>query len=160
MTMHLKFNNRSNMAVDSGLFGDLLKRGLKVIEKEISGYQLTGEEMIELIVVDDDEMRELNKNYRGYDESTDVLSFGYLEGERGKDDLMVGQIIISAEKALKQADERGVSCEDEMRFLFVHGFLHVCGIHHDTPEDEARMFQLMDTIMGEKLPPYRSAEND
>jgi probable rRNA maturation factor len=95
-------------------------------------------------LVDDDEIRALNRQFLGVDEPTDVLSFPdagdeeFIVGEPGTPSL--GDIAISLPTAERQANEAGHSLASELAHLLVHGILHLCGYDHVTgPEDEARM---------------------
>jgi probable rRNA maturation factor len=90
---------------------------------------------VDVTLVDDEEIREINNEQRKIDSSTDVLSFPL--GENGKYDanpktgaLMLGDIVISVETALKQADLYGHGLEREIAFLTVHSMLHLLGYDH------------------------------
>lgn len=91
-------------------------------------------------------MRLLNRQYRGVDRTTDVLSFSMLEGEAGHSfaekeggpPLALGDIVISAPQAMRQAEEIGHPLEDELVFLMVHGILHIIGYDHEAGPAEAR----------------------
>lgn len=90
---------------------------------------------VDVTLVDDEEIREINKEQRRIDSSTDVLSFPL--GENGEYDanpktgaLMLGDIVISVETALKQADLYGHGLEREIAFLTVHSMLHLLGYDH------------------------------
>ncbi|GIP39615.1 endoribonuclease YbeY [Paenibacillus sp. J31TS4] len=139
--------------------------------------QIAGrEEQIELgevtlTFVNNDQIQELNRNYRGMDKPTDVLSFpmreegademkilyGDLETISDDEDVMegwfgeeqIGDIVISIPKAIEQAEEYGHSFEREVGFLFVHGFLHLIGYDHQTEEDEARMTEKQEKVLQE-----------
>lgn len=94
-------------------------------------------------------IRELNKQWRGIDKATDVLSFP-LELDAPQfleEDWQIGDVIISAEKALAQAEDYGHSLERELAFLFVHGFLHVLGFDHVTKKEEQEMFGRQNEIL-------------
>ena len=105
------------------------------------------------------EIREINRDYRNKDQATDVISFA-LEDE-GEGELAVifdededfdlprnlGDIMISVERAKEQAEEYGHSFDRELGFLAVHGFLHLNGYDHMTPEDEKEMFTLQEDIL-------------
>ena len=82
--------------------------------------------------VGDKRMRELNSTFRGKDTTTDVLSFSSEPEpfETGTDQL--GDIVISAEQAARQAEENGLSLESEIKQLVLHGVLHLCGYDHET----------------------------
>ncbi|NLW16221.1 MAG: rRNA maturation RNase YbeY [Firmicutes bacterium] len=89
---------------------------------------------VSVALVDNDAMRALNRQYRGIDKPTDVLSFSQLEGEElfdVPDVLILGDIVISIEQALAQAESYGHSFKRELAFLLVHGLLHLVGYEHD-----------------------------
>ncbi|WP_438433358.1 rRNA maturation RNase YbeY [Gorillibacterium sp. sgz500922] len=126
---------------------------------------------VALTFVDDEEIRRLNEEYRGKDKATDVLSFPMLddsieEPEIDYSDLEelsdedggapedfdeeepLGDIVISVERALAQAEEYGHSPERELGFLFVHGFLHLIGYDHEQgPDEEKEMFAKQEEIL-------------
>jgi probable rRNA maturation factor len=102
--------------------------------------------------VSNEEIRSLNRDYRNVDRETDVLSFPMYEGDDDidvySDSAVLGDIIISAEKAVAQAAEYGHSVERELAFLAVHSTLHLLGYDHETsPEDEADMFYRQEEIL-------------
>jgi probable rRNA maturation factor len=84
---------------------------------------------------DDEELRRLNRDYRGIDAATDVLSFAFNEGEAFPDEDEVeelGDIAVSVETATLQAVAHGWSLDEEVRHLVVHALLHLCGHHHES----------------------------
>lgn len=83
---------------------------------------------ISVSIVDDSEIKKLNKKYRGKDEVTDVLSFEM--GEEREEGFYVGDVIVNEELAKKQAAEFGNSIEEEIAELIEHGILHLLGVHH------------------------------
>ncbi len=94
---------------------------------------------IEISIVDNEEIKILNRDYRQRDYVTDVLSFE--DGDVLPDGtLFLGSIIIACDRAKKQAEEIGNSFEEELRFLFMHGVLHLLGFDHET--DNGEMFKL------------------
>ena len=105
-----------------------------------------------LIIVDNDYIHELNKNYRNIDRETDVITFA-LEDDDSMvlpDDIRVlGDIYISVDKARSQAEEYGHSFLREICFLAVHGFYHLLGYDHMTPEDEKIMFKKQEEVLEE-----------
>lgn len=115
---------------------------------------------ISISFVDNQEMQDLNKEYRNIDAPTDVLSFSMLEFEEDnegfesdlddyiEEELPLGDIVISVERAIEQAGEYGHSKDREIAFLLVHGMLHLLGYDHEEKEDERIMFQKQDTILG------------
>ncbi len=107
---------------------------------------------ISVTLTDNEDIREINNNYRGIDKETDVLSFPLLDfdtpgaiyatPEDFEDDfLLLGDIVISVEKAYEQAKEYGHSDEREFAFLAAHSTLHLLGYDHMTEEDEKVMFE-------------------
>ena len=98
--------------------------------------QRLGKEDKEMAVtfVTNERSHELNLEYRDTDRPTDVISY-------------IGELFISVDKAHEQAEDYGHSFEREMGFLAVHGFLHINGYDHYTPEEEAEMFGLQEEIL-------------
>lgn len=88
-------------------------------------------------------IRKLNSAYRNIDKETDVLSFAMFEGEAFPTDeeqpVLLGDIVISLEKAVEQAQDYNHSLEREMAYLVVHGFLHLIGYDHISAKDKAKM---------------------
>lgn len=129
--------------------------------------QKTGKEKKEMAVtfVTNERSHELNLKYRDTDRPTDVISLEYkpeLDIAVDEEDLLnhpelaemlddfdayIGELFISVDKAREQAEEYGHSFEREMGFLAVHGFLHINGYDHYTPEEEAEMFGLQEEIL-------------
>jgi len=97
-----------------------------------------GRDELTLSLVRDNEIRELNRDYRGKRRATDVLSFSLLEGEdtshRGK---LLGDVVISIDTARRQARQRHRSLDEVVAKLLIHGLLHVIGHDHEV-EAEAR----------------------
>ncbi len=99
------------------------------------------EEEITLILVDDGQIRELNRTYRRLDRPTDVLAFDLQDEMTGKEeDHVLGDVVISVERAAEQAREYGHSLEREIAFLAVHGILHLLGYDHRFAAEENEMF--------------------
>jgi probable rRNA maturation factor len=96
---------------------------------------------LSLILVSNRQIRTLNRQWRGKDAATDVLSFPLdLQAPPVELPWEFGEVIISVEKAHEQADSFGHSVERELAFLFVHGCLHVFGFDHEVAEEEKEMF--------------------
>lgn len=91
---------------------------------------------VNLVVIDDREMRRLNRRYRGKDKPTDVLSFGY---ESGPGDTVVGDVYVSHETLARDARRLGVEARHLAVRIVVHGLLHVIGYDHESDSDAARM---------------------
>ena len=114
---------------------------------------------ISVMFTDNEGIRVLNAQHRGIDRATDVLSFPMLEydddGEMFddpgdiEDELCLGDIVISLERAAEQAEEYGHSFEREVGFLTVHSMLHLLGYDHMTEEEEKEMFGFQKEILAE-----------
>lgn len=135
---------------------ELLATLTRVLEAAAELEEVEGE--VTVTFVDNESIHELNRDYRGIDRPTDVLSFAM--NEEGEDEMeiildeemeelpnMLGDIVISIPKAHEQAEEYGHSFEREMGFLVAHGFLHLLGYDHETEEDEKEMFARQDEIL-------------
>ena len=143
---------------------EILKQTQEILE---FAAQKTGKEKKEMAVtfVSNERSHELNLEYRDTDRPTDVISLEYkpeLDVSVDEEDLLdhpelaemledfdayIGELFISVDKAREQAEEYGHSFEREMGFLAVHGFLHINGYDHYTPEEEAEMFGLQEEIL-------------
>lgn len=142
------------------------------IEKisEICDFALKEEEMsldyqISLLFVDNEEIREINNETRNIDKETDVLSFPMLDFEEGKvykdmylnfnfdetfkdgNELILGDMVLSLEKALEQSKEYGHSYEREVSYLVVHSILHLLGYDHMVDIDKKRMRKREEEIL-------------
>lgn len=141
--------------------GQVSKDIIDMLEKLIK-YTAEHEEVdenseVSISFVNNDEIQRINKQYRGKDYPTDVISFA-LE-EQSEDELEIigdeslpvhlGDIVISIEKAKEQAEEYEHSFEREIGFLAVHGFLHLLGYDHETDEEEKEMFERQENILQE-----------
>jgi len=104
-----------------------------------------------IIIVDNDTIWKLNREYRGIDRPTDVISFA-LEDNTDFVDIgfrVLGDIYISIDKANEQAINYGHSLIRELSFLSIHGLLHLLGYDHINKEDEEKMFSLQELILNE-----------
>ncbi len=110
----------------------------------------------ELAIVGDDTIQSLNKQYRGKDYVTDVLSFE--DGDVMPDGrVFLGSIVIACNKAAKQANEIGNSFEEEMCFLFMHGVLHLLGFDHE--KDNGEMFELQNSLKKKLISFFHNTED-
>ena len=89
---------------------------------------------VELVFVNDDEMRKINREQRGIDKATDVLSFPYEQVSGG----LMGSVVISTNTASRVASELGHSIECEIALLFLHGVLHILGYDHEIDGGQMR----------------------
>lgn len=117
---------------------------------------------VALTFIDDEGIHVLNRDYRGIDRPTDVLSFAMQEDGAEEQDIifevddeneadplsgMLGDIIISVDRAKLQSEEYGHSLEREIGFLFVHGFLHLIGYDHQDEASEAEMTAKQEAVL-------------
>lgn len=111
-------------------------------ERMLSRLDLAEAEL-SVLLTDDATIHELNRDYRNKDKPTDVLAFAMREGEAmipaGGAGELLGDVIISLDTALRQAEERGWSALDEVTHLLAHGLLHLVGYDHQTDEEEREM---------------------
>jgi len=124
--------------------------------KDVLNYAIKKENLenviFNVIIVDNNYIHELNKNYRHIDRETDVITFA-LEDEKDMvipdDERVLGDIYISIDKARSQAEEYGHSLLRELSFLAVHGFYHLLGYDHMTKEEEEVMFSKQEEVLHE-----------
>ncbi|WP_346684692.1 rRNA maturation RNase YbeY [Megamonas hypermegale] len=139
-----------NLEIDVQIVDTVRKAAYKVGEL----YGLDNAE-VSITFTDNKHIHEINREYRKVDRPTDVISFALNEGdepeiEGGAPINVLGDIIISVEKAVEQAKDYGHSVEREVAFLTVHGMLHLLGYDHMEEEDRKEMRQEEDFVM-EKL---------
>ena len=135
---------------------NLTDEEIKELDKvhEILLFAMEKEKLVntsfDIIIVDNDYIHNLNKNYRNIDRETDVITFALEDDDTlivGGDERILGDIYISIDKAKSQALEYGHSLLRELSFLAVHGFYHLLGYDHMTKEDEEVMFKKQDEIL-------------
>ena len=140
--MKIGMFNETNENVDEYFktIKKVLKKGLEMLD--ISNVEFN------IIVVDNNFIHELNKNYRGIDSETDVISFA-LEDDKtfNPKKRVLGDIYISIDRVYSQANDYGHSILREFAFLSVHGMLHLLGYDHMNPTDEKEMFDLQEKIL-------------
>ena len=129
---------------------DELKDVEMVLKKAIEIEKL-GVVNFNVIIVDNNFIHKMNKEYRGIDRPTDVISFALEDShDIDYDDFrLLGDIYISIDKAREQAKEYGHSLRREICFLSVHGLLHLLGYDHMEKEDEKVMFARQEMILNE-----------
>jgi probable rRNA maturation factor len=113
-----------------------------------------------LVFTDSETVKQLNRDYRGVDEPTDVLAFHMLP-QREVDDSFalppdgvtrLGEVIISYPQAVAQAKKQGHSPERELALLIIHGILHLLGYDHEEPEEESKMRERERELLERCLP--------
>jgi probable rRNA maturation factor len=143
--MNLLFENNTDYNIDKDLLALVINTSLKY-------ENVSDNTEVSLTIVDNEEIRKLNKKYRAIDRATDVLSFPLYDFKVEKlptdgSKIYLGDIIISAEKAAEQASEYGHSFERELGFLTAHSMLHLLGYDHIVEDEENIMFAKQEEIL-------------
>ncbi len=148
-------NEQDKIEISGELFGKIKLS----IEKALEYEDFTEDAEISLTFVDNEAIRELNNASRNKDSATDVLSFPMLEADEDgtliiyDEDIvdgrvLLGDIVISAERAAEQAEEYGHSLVREMCFLAVHSVLHLLGYDHERSKEEEKIqFEKQEEIL-------------
>ena len=123
----IEINNLTNFVVDKKVFSQVAK---KVLKGENRGIQT-----LSLAFIDKEEIKKLNKKYRGKNKPTDVLSFLFNEEK------YLGEIVICPEVVKENVKKYKVSVKSEMLKVFIHGILHLCGYEHEKSEKEAERME-------------------
>jgi probable rRNA maturation factor len=123
-------NRQRHFKVDTEAWTTFAMKALTAIGKDESSATIA--------FVSDKRIRELNRQFRGIDKATDVLSFP----ADGPDELNLGDIAIATETAATQARENGLSFNDEIAQLILHGLLHLSGYDHETDNGEMNRLEL------------------
>ena len=118
----------------------------KICNKISKIEQIKGKHYLSIVIVDNNKIHEINKQYRNIDNPTDVISFAMIDGENELPQEM-GDIFISYDKIIEQAENYGHSILREFSFLVSHGVHHLLGYDHMTPEDEKVMFEKQENIL-------------
>lgn len=142
-------NDQERIEADEKLM-ELLE---KVASRTLERLGMDDAPVVSLTLTDDAGIKELNRDWRGVDAPTDVLSFAMEEGEddgfstpEGEPRLL-GDVVISLERAAAQAEEYGHSFEREASYLLVHGILHLAGYDHEDEAGRAEMRSLEEEVL-------------
>ena len=136
----------------------------KILESQIRSILMVLEcedREISVLLTDDRKMRNLNKRYRDKNLTTDVLSFPQNEGgEEGLNPHLLGDVVISTTTAKRQSTEHGLSLEEEIVLLLIHGILHLLGFDHERSDEEAHhMKEKTQELFGRIFPNKKPAES-
>ena len=148
------------VVVDTIISPELPRERLAEMTKRIVSFvlKISGKDdqdsEVSVLFTDDSMIAELNQQYRGLPEATDVLSFPMLDMESQVDSVkipdipnMLGDIVISLETARRQASAKGHHVDKEVEILLVHGTLHLIGFDHEEPGEEAVMWAQQEKIL-------------
>jgi len=128
-------NRQRKIALDQEHWQQFTERALKVVPTDSSA--------VTIAFVSDRYMRELNRQWCGKTGTTDVLSFPAGKDEfDNPDGSMLGDVVISVEQAARQAKENGLTFDEEIAQLILHGLLHLCGHDHETDNGEMNRLEL------------------
>ncbi|MDD2789330.1 MAG: rRNA maturation RNase YbeY [Sulfurimonas sp.] len=117
----IELDNRTSLEVNETL--------LETIAKHLTKKD------IELVITTNEEIQEINKEFRGIDKDTDVLSFPFVDMPMST---LLGSIVISITHVEEKSKELSHSCDDELALLFIHGMLHLLGYDHEVDKGEMR----------------------
>lgn len=162
MTYQIEYEALTDIGVSD--YEDIIKR---VVDGALDMEECPYECEVSITIVDNDEIQAINKEFRGIDNPTDVLSFPMVEypapaefdflEEEGDDcfnpetgELLLGDIILSAEKILEQAEKYGHSVVRELAFLTAHSMLHLMGYDH-MEEDERAVMEEKQRLLMDRL---------
>jgi probable rRNA maturation factor len=134
MNLQIK-NNQKIVKID--------KRKIRQALKTVTNHLGCSDKYISVSFVDDNEIRVLNKNYLAKNRPTNVLSFSMQENDYGGiNPQVLGDIVISAQTAKKDARKGGLTVNQEIDFLLIHGLLHLLGFNHEkTTKDKAKKME-------------------
>ena len=142
--MEISIYNETSKKLEEELkvMHDVLEHGIKKIVQE--------DVIFNVIIVDNEYIHRLNKEYRHIDRETDVITFALEDDQTfNPEERILGDIYISIDKAESQSEEYGHSLKRELCFLAVHGMLHLLGYDHMKKEEEEIMFKLQEDILDE-----------
>lgn len=139
--MEIEVSNLTEEIVDMNLINKVVNKTSDVLSVKNA--------LVSLVFIDNKRIHEINKEFRGVDRPTDVISFAFMDEDINPANgfTNLGEIYISLEKAHEQASEYGHSFDRELSFLLVHGLLHLLGYDHMTEEEEKEMFGLQEEIL-------------
>ena len=141
--MDYSITNEFNYDKDYSYLDDIIMNCLK--------HEKVNNANFSIVFVDKQKIQEINKNYRGIDKVTDVISFAFEDNAKVvyNNVRFLGEIYICIPKMMEQAKEYGHTEVRELAFLTVHGLLHLLGYNHETEEEEKIMFKLQELILNE-----------
>lgn len=135
--VEVTFSDEVRGRIDRGEIEDLIRKAA------LAALEMEGEDgLISVLVTGDEEIRRLNKTYLNADRPTDVLAFSMIEGEEvrsGGGERILGDVVISVDTAMRQAQEYGNTLHGEIALLIVHGVLHLLGYDDQDEESSAVM---------------------
>ena len=144
--MTLEFLNHTPSRIPQKYLSDFFFRVQREMKRRKKWPARLKGKSLQLVFLPRSQARGLNKQFRGKDYATDVLSFDSMDPES------LGELVFCPEVLKKQSLQHGLSFRDELCYMTLHGFLHLLGYDHETSENEAKkMFQLQDAVFEKAL---------
>lgn len=137
-------NNQNKIPFDSEL-----ENVIRLVIDKCFEYEGISPLNVSVVITDNSEIKVLNRDFRNIDRETDVLSFPLFDEDGELDCEELGDIVISLERAMTQAQEYNHSLKREVAFLTAHSMLHLFGYDHEVGEEEAGMFEKQECILAE-----------
>ena len=159
--MHLSFTNQSDKKVDTSMLERYARKAAVFLDKRLATYCPPGANVADLgldvFFVTDPMIRKLNKQHRGKEKPTDVISVSFVENREfspyiAGEGYPAGEIFLSVDTVASQARERDIPFMHEMSYMLVHGFLHIFGYDHEDDAQEREMERASLEILGGVYP--------
>lgn len=138
------FYNHTCGKISKNIFSKVLAKAYSVLIKN-KALRKSQKCRIELSIVSDSFIAKINKQYRNLAKPTDVISLSFFD--KKEENQLAGEIFVSLPYARKQAKEMGHTIRDELKFLFIHGVLHIFGFKHKKSTEAKLMQRLTDEIL-------------
>ncbi|QSF13474.1 rRNA maturation RNase YbeY [Mycoplasma sp. Mirounga ES2805-ORL] len=140
--------NKVNVVIENKAEFNFQKEFDEILENLGKYFKINKDLIVDVTITDNKKIQKLNKQYRGKDYPTDILSFDF--GDKTIYDslpiLPIGELVISSEKVESQAEEFNHSVRREYCYLFTHGLVHLMGYDHETEEEREEMNNIVDEI--------------
>ena len=136
MKTSIEINNLTKKRIDAGFVKKIVRKTVKLAEADLSGLDIS------VVFVGEAESRKINRKYRKYDKSTDVLSFNLDSGYNKNGKSLEGELVLCPNAIAKNSRDNKVDFSRELAFVLAHGVLHVLGWRHGK-----KMFDLQDEIV-------------
>jgi len=143
--------NETSTKLKKDFFENTTKKFYKVMKKVVDKKLLNRDGLLDVVLVSNPRSKAMNEEYRGKKGATDIISFAYLdvtEYEQDEGDIIVGDIFIAPTVIKADAKKKGVSFEERLEYMYVHGLLHCFGYDHQTDKEEAEMEKWSKKIIG------------
>jgi len=149
-----------NVQIDEAFAGEVEPRLIRAAARAALEYEAAPSPWeLTIALTNDQALHRLNRDYLGYDQPTDVLSFPARESEPESQSRYLGDIAISFERAMAQAETGGHPAAAEIQLLVVHGVLHLLGHDHAQPDEKKRMWAVQSAILRQLKAPITGPAN-